>query len=82
VREALVVPEVEVSFSAVFGDENFAVLKRTHGAGIDVEIRIALLKGDFETATFEETTDGGGSYAFPKRGNNTAGNKYIFWRHP
>ena len=82
VREALVVAEVEVGFSAVFGDENFAVLKRTHRAGIDVEIRIALLKGDFESATFEETTDGGGSYALSERGNNTAGNKNIFWRHP
>ena len=82
VREALVVTEVEIGFSAVFGDEDFAMLKRTHRAGIDVEIRIALLKGDFETATFEETTDGGGSYALSERGNNTAGNKNIFWRHP
>ena len=63
VREALVVAEVEVGLRAVFGDEDFAVLKRTHRAGIDVQVRIALLKGDFETATFEETTDGGGSYA-------------------
>jgi hypothetical protein len=82
VSETLVVTQVEIGFSAVFGDENFAVLKRTHRAGIDVEIRIALLKGDLESATFEETTDGGGSYALPERGNNTAGNKNIFWRHP
>jgi hypothetical protein len=33
------------------------VLKRAHGSGIDVKVRIALLQGDFETATFEETTD-------------------------
>jgi len=59
VREALVVAEVEVGLRAVFGDEDFAVLKRAHGAGIDVKVRIAFLKGDFETATFEETTDGG-----------------------
>ena len=64
VGEALVVAEVEVGFGAVFGDEDFAVLKRAHGAGIDVKVRIALLKGDFEAATFEETADGGGSYAF------------------
>src|SRR5258705_9511277 len=57
VREALVVPEVEIGLCAVFGDEDFAVLEGTHGAGIDVKVRIALLKGDFETATFEETTD-------------------------
>jgi len=56
VREALVVAKVEIRFRTIFSDEDFAVLKRTHSAGIDVEIRIALLKGDFETATFEETT--------------------------
>src|SRR6184192_3903948 len=30
------------------------MLKRAHGAGIHVQIRIAFLKGDLETATFEE----------------------------
>ncbi len=64
VSEALVVAEVEISFGSVFGDEDFAVLEGAHGAGIDVEVRIALLQGDFKTATFEETADGGGSYAF------------------
>ena len=63
VSEALVVAEVEVGFGAVFGDEDFAVLKRAHGAGIHVEVRVAFLQGDFKAATFEETSDGGGSYA-------------------
>jgi hypothetical protein len=40
------------------------MLKRAHGAGIDVEIGVAFLNGDFEAATFEETADRGGSYAF------------------
>jgi len=66
VREALVVAEIEVRFRTVFGDEDFAVLKRAHRAGIHVQIRIAFLKGDFETATFEETTDGGSCYALTK----------------
>ena len=82
VREAFVVAEVEVGFRAVFGHIHFAVLKGTHGAGIDVQIRIEFLEGDFETAIFEQTTDGGGSDALAERRNNTAGNKYIFWRHP
>ncbi len=64
VGEALVVAEVEIGFGAVFGDEDFAVLEGAHGAGIDVKVRVALLQGDFEAATFEETADGGGSYAF------------------
>ena len=59
VGEALVVAQVEVGLRPVFGHENFAVLKGAHRAGIDVQVRIAFLDGDFETATFEETTDGG-----------------------
>ena len=66
VREALVVAEVEVGLGAVFGHEHFAVLIRAHRAGIDVQVRIAFLKGDFETATFEETTDGGSCNALSK----------------
>ena len=63
VREPLIMPEVEIGFRAVFGDENFAVLKGTHGAGIDIEVGIAFLDVDCEAATFEETTDGGSCYA-------------------
>ena len=40
--EALVVAEVEVGLGAVVGDEHLAVLKRTHRAGIDVQVRIEL----------------------------------------
>jgi len=42
------------------------MLKGAHRARINVQVRIAFLQGDFETATFEETTDRGGSYAFSK----------------
>ena len=80
--EAFVVAKVEVSLRTVFGNENFAMLVGTHGAGIDIQIRIAFLNGDLETTTFEETADRGSCNALTKRGNNTAGNKDIFWRHP
>ena len=66
VSEALIVAKVQVGFRAVFGDKDFAVLKRAHRTGIDVQVRITFLQGDFETATFEETTDRGGSYALSK----------------
>src|SRR5215831_6508706 len=58
------------------------MLKRAHCARIHVQVRIAFLKGDLEATTFEETTNRGGCYAFSQGGNNTAGNKNIFWRHP
>ena len=40
--ETLVMPEVEIGFGAVFGDEHFAVLKRRHRAGIDVDVWVQL----------------------------------------
>ena len=58
VGEALVVAEVEIGFGAVVGDKNFAVLKRRHGAGINVEVRIELHQVDFEAAAFEQAADG------------------------
>ncbi len=82
VSETLVMAEIEIGFRAVFGNEDFAVLEGAHGAGIDVKVRVALLQGDFEAAALKKTADRGGSYAFSQRGNNTAGNKNIFWRHP
>ena len=66
VREPLVVAKIEVRFRAVFGYKHFTMLKRAHRAGIHVQVRVAFLQGDFETATFEETADRGGSYALPK----------------
>ena len=46
--EALVVAKVEVGFGAVFGHENLAVLKRAHGARIDVDIGIEFEKCDLQ----------------------------------
>jgi len=54
VDEALVMAEIEIGFRAVFGDVHFAVLIRTHRAGIDVEVRIEFEHGDFEAARFEQ----------------------------
>src|SRR6266446_1801236 len=66
VREAFIVAEIEVRLRAVLGDKHFTMLKRAHRTWINVEVRVAFLQGDFETATFEETADRGGSYALSK----------------
>ena len=44
--EALVMPEIEVGFRTVIGDENFAVLQRAHGAGIDVDVGVHFQERD------------------------------------
>ena len=54
VDESLVMSEVEVGLRAVLGDEHFAVLVGAHRAGIDVDVRIQLLRGDFESARFQQ----------------------------
>ena len=71
VGEALVVPEVEIGLGAIVGDEDFAVLEGTHGAGIDVEVGVEFLAGDFEAAALQQTADRGGGDPLPERGNHT-----------
>ncbi len=46
IKEALVVTQVEVGFRSVIRYIHLTVLKRIHGAGIDVDIRIELLDRD------------------------------------
>jgi len=51
------VAEVEIGFGAIVGHEHLAVLKRAHGAGIDVDVRIELQEGDTDTARFEQRSE-------------------------
>ncbi len=60
--KSLVVSEVQVSFGSVFGHEDFTMLKRTHGARINVDIRIEFEQGHQQATGFE---DGG-----QRRGGN------------
>ena len=76
--EAFVVAQVEIGLGAVVGDEDFAVLERAHGAGIDVEVRIELLAGDLQAAAFQQAADAGGGDSLPERGNHAAGYEYKF----
>ena len=54
INEPLVVPEVEIGFAAVVGDEHLAVFEGVHRSRIDIQIRVELLHGDAETAGLEE----------------------------
>src|SRR5262245_6350956 len=57
VRVTLVMAQVEVGFCAVIGDVDLAVLVRTHGSGIDVQIRVELQQADTEAAAFQQASD-------------------------
>ena len=56
VQEAFVMPDIEVCLGTIIGDEDLAVLKRIHCAGIDIEVRIKLLHDDSKTPTSQEVT--------------------------
>jgi hypothetical protein len=43
------------------------MLKRTHRAGIDVDVRIQLDHADFQAAGFENRAERSGSNSFSKR---------------
>ena len=50
VDKTLVMSEVKVCFRAVLGDINLAVLIRAHGAGVNVDVRVKLLRRDLQAA--------------------------------
>ncbi len=78
--EPLVVPQVQVGLTAVVQHVNFAVLVRTHGPGIDIDIRIQLLHPHSEATLFQQHPDRCARQAFAKGTDHAAGYKNMF-RH-
>ncbi|CAB4999415.1 unannotated protein [freshwater metagenome] len=69
--------DVEVSLGAIVGDEHLAMLKRVHGAGIDVEIGIELLHRHSKTACLEEVAQAGGGEPLSERGGDSSGHEQV-----
>src|SRR5690606_21766862 len=63
-------------------DEHLPVLKRAHGARIDVDVGVQLDVGDADAARLEDRGEGGGGDAFPERGNYTTGYENILGHEP
>ncbi len=59
--EALVVPEVEVGFGAVVGDEHLAVLVGRHRPRVDVEVGVELAQPDLVAARLQQRAERCGS---------------------
>ena len=78
VYESLIVAQIQVGFSAIFGDVYLAVLEGAHGAGIHVDVGIHLLGGHLQTSGFKKSAQRGRSYAFAESGDYSSGNKNIF----
>ena len=60
-REALIVPKIEVRLRAVIGHEHLSVLKRRHRPRIHVQIRIELLQVDLQPPRLQQAPDRRGS---------------------
>ncbi len=78
VDEPFVVAEIEISLRAVLGHIHFAVLIRTHRAGIDVDIGVKLLRGDLEATRLEQPPERRGGDAFAEAGHHAAGDEDVF----
>jgi len=60
VQEALVVTDIEVGLGAVLGNEDLAVLKRVHGAGVDVEVGVEFLHRHLQPARCQQLPQAAG----------------------
>ncbi len=72
---AFIMTQVEIGFGPVIGDVDLAVLKGVHGAGIDIDVGIELLKGDCQSPALQQGADGGSRQSFAQRGEDAAGDE-------
>ena len=77
VDKALIVAKVKVGFGAVLRYINFAVLIGAHGAGVNVDIRVKLLRRNLKSPCFQKPPEGRGGYALAKPRNNAACYKNV-----
>ena len=83
VDEPLVVTEVEVGLGAVLGDEHLAVLERAHRAGVDVQVRVELLRPDAKAPRLQQAAERCGDDALaecrddPARDEDVAGARRV-----
>ena len=76
--EPLVVAQIEIRLGSVVRYKYFAVLKGTHRAGINIQIRVKFLQSNAKSPALEQTTDGGGGDSLAQRRNNAAGHENVF----
>jgi hypothetical protein len=78
VEKAFVVPDVEVGLGAVLGDENLAVLKRVHGARVDVEVRVELLHRHLQPARGQKLPEATRGQSLAERRHDAAADEEMF----
>ena len=81
VDEALIMAQIQVGLGAVVGDEHLAVLQGAHGAGVNIDVGVQFLRGDLQTAGFEQTAKACRRDALAQTGNHAAGDEYVLSCH-
>ena len=77
VNKTLIMSQVKVGFCTVIGDIYLAVLERAHSTRVNIDIRIQLLCGNFQSACLKQAAKGCCGNALAQTGNNPAGHKNI-----
>src|SRR5690349_12192610 len=72
--------QIEVGLGAIIGDEDFAMLERRHGTGVDVQVRIELHQVDTQAAAFEKTPNRSCGQSLAQRRNHTTGDEDVLSR--
>ena len=81
VDESFIVAEVEVGLRAVVGDEDLAVLIRTHSARINVEIGVEFLVFHTQSALLQKSAERGRAYSLAQPRHDSACYEYILHHH-
>mmetsp|Transcript_127504 Transcript_127504/g.342209 ORF Transcript_127504/g.342209 Transcript_127504/m.342209 type:complete len:514 (-) Transcript_127504:151-1692(-) len=76
-QEALVVPEVEVRLAAVFEHVHLAVLEGAHGAGVDIQVRVNLDRGDPEPVGLQHHADRRDRGALAQAGDGASSDDHV-----
>src|SRR5690606_31420378 len=77
VEKTLVMPQVQIRFSAVIGNIAFAMFIGVQRTRIHIDIGIEFLNCDRKTSGLKKFGQRRGNYTFAQRGCYTARNKYI-----
>src|SRR4029450_5552501 len=77
VGEALVMPEIQVGFAAVVGDEDLAVLVRAHRARVHVDIGVELLHRHLVAVALQQAADARGRQSLAEGRHDAAGDEDV-----
>ena len=76
-KETFVMAKVEIGFGTVIRDVDLTVLKRIHGAGIDIQIRVELLDAHRVAHRDQQAADRGAGDAFAQRTDHATGDDDV-----